>query len=448
MNFYGDSFHVNQNKPDEDKQDLPTYDWKYDDTPADSLVVKAIRKNSKTGKVYRPQRAILTGFKTLYEGSGSTCQFTRPKLTPPERNIWPKDCTDINGEAIKNSLSNGTIGFMHLNGKRLGNLGPIEALPETFIRDIQKQQQSDFKGNKFAGSFQLSPGARGGKVSTLRRCENENDCYIARFGWIGDRVSLEDQVANAARTEMNILTPEGFVDLYGRGAKIKNPLRYNTPVCGPADKKCQQSPGNSSLSEENISVMADYGRWIGIPNRSEFQVTREEVIQGEKVFRNIHCNACHVIDKIPLDADDNMLSDTYRNRLRSLSPFSFISYLGTDLLMHDMGYLSQVSDNPGKVKIRDQDGIPDFANKKFIQKIRTPPLKGLRFNRFVTDAYLNVQQGKVACDFLLHDGRACDAIEAAFLHDGPAVKKIDMINALNKLTAEEIDQLRAFLYSL
>ena len=246
MNFYGDSFHVNQNKPDEDKQDLPTYDWKYDDTPADSLVVKAIRKNSKTGKVYRPQRAILTGFKTLYEGSGSTCQFTRPKLTPPERNIWPKDCTDINGEAIKNSLSNGTIGFMHLNGKRLGNLGPIEALPETFIRDIQKQQQSDFKGNKFAGSFQLSPGARGGKVSTLRRCENENDCYIARFGWIGDRVSLEDQVANAARTEMNILTPEGFVDLYGRGAKIKNPLRYNTPVCGPADKKCQQSPGNSS----------------------------------------------------------------------------------------------------------------------------------------------------------------------------------------------------------
>ena len=53
-----------------------------------------------------------------------------------------------------------------------------------------------------------------------------------------------------------------------------------------------------------------------------------------------------------------------------------------------------------------------------------------------------------ACDFLLHDGRACDAIEAAFLHDGPAIKKLGVIEGLNGLTPKEILELRAFLYSL
>ena len=84
-----------------------------------------------------------------------------------------------------------------------------------------------------------------------------------------------------------------------------------------------------------------------------------------------------------------------------------------------------------------------------MQKIRTPPLKGLRFNRFVTDAHKNTKNLlDPACDFLLHDGRACDAIEAAFLHDGPAIKKLGVIEGLNGLTPRQILDLRAFLYSL
>jgi hypothetical protein len=77
---------------------------------------------------------------------------------------------------------------------------------------------------------------------------------------------------------------------------------------------------------------------------------------------------------------------------------------------------------------------PRFSD--YVQKIRTPALKGLRFNRFATGSFTNTigykapalpvgnqpdpsPPHKPACDFLLHDGRACDAIEAAFLHDGP-----------------------------
>ena len=149
-----------------------------------------------------------------------------------------------------------------------------------------------------------------------------------------------------------------------------------------------------------------------------------------------------------------MLSKAFRDRLATRVNTAvpgarpFLSYIGTDLLMHDMGYLSQVGD-PG-VAFRDVDtGVvkPGFEN--YVQKIRTPPLKGLRFNRFVTDSHNNTkEEGGPACDFLLHDGRACDAMEATYLHDGPAIKKLGIIEGLNGLTPEENRKLRAFLYSL
>lgn len=115
--------------------------------------------------------------------------------------------------------------------------------------------------------------------------------------------------------------------------------------------------------------------------------------------------------------------------------------------MHDMGYLSQVADASGS--IRDGDGVVIRGFENYVQKIRTPALKGLGYNRFVTDSYKNTKNlGDSACDFLLHDGRACDAIEAAFLHDGPAIKKLGVIDGLKSLLLEEIIALRAFLYSL
>ncbi len=124
--------------------------------------------------------------------------------------------------------------------------------------------------------------------------------------------------------------------------------------------------------------------------------------------------------------------------------------------MHDMGYLSQVSNTSQTIR-NPNDGTVEPKFKDSVQKIRTPALKGLRFNRFATDSQLNTNSPcslkptdtcDPACDFLLHDGRACDAIEAAFLHDGPAVKQLNMINKLNGLSATQIRQLRAFLYSL
>jgi hypothetical protein len=220
----------------------------------------------------------------------------------------------------------------------------------------------------------------------------------------------------------------------------------------------------------DINRMAAYARWTGNPTRSEFTASLPDVIAGETVFNNVKCNTCHVISKIDIpDPNDTMLSQYFRKRLatrvdptvdpRDENPClgkacPFLSYLGTDLLMHDMGYLSQV----GNGSIRDTTtGLVKRGFENFVRKIRTPALKGLRFNRFVTDSQLNTKTTckleptdtcDPACDFLLHDGRACDAIEAAFLHDGPAIKKLGVIPALNNLTPDQVRQLRAFMYSL
>ena len=179
------------------------------------------------------------------------------------------------------------------------------------------------------------------------------NCYIGRFGWLGDRVSLEDQVANAAFIEMNMTTSAGYKKLNGN---VMFPIRYNLPNCGPADQKCINSGGNGDLSEQDINRMAAYARWLGNPTRSEFMASLPDVIAGEKIFGDIKCNTCHVISKIEIsDPDDTMLTKYFRDRLtthvdKGKKVYPFLSYLGTDLLMHDMGYLSQVGNTSGSIR--------------------------------------------------------------------------------------------------
>jgi CxxC motif-containing protein (DUF1111 family) len=444
MNFYGDSFHVSP--PDYN------YVWNYEQAAANRIVVPSAgqnpelkRHNQELNITYEPLQVRLGAFTT-----SSNCRLSSsPSSTVP----WPKSCADINSAAIHAATDGGEVGFMLLNGKRLGNLGAIEAIPNKAILGFQESQKA-ILGERIAGELIWNAGSRdgvNGQVRTACTTKSLVDCYIGRFGWLGDRVSLEDQVANAAFVEMNITTTEGYRKLYPKG-NVKLPIRYASPNCGPANKTCGSSKGNSDLAELDVQRMADYARWLGNPTRSEFQVSQPEVIAGEKIFRQVKCDTCHVIAKIEItDPDDTMLSKFFRDRLATRitqqGDRPFLSYIGTDLLMHDMGYLSQVGD--ASQSVRDEDGVvkPEFRN--YVQKLRTPPLKGLRFNRFVTDSHKNTKkEGDPACDFLLHDGRACDAIEAAFLHDGPAIKKLGTIEALNNLTGDMIRMLRAFLYSL
>jgi len=501
MNFYGNSFHVNLEG--QAPNQLPTYDLRYvaigseDDqnagtgAPYEIVVIdpetKApIPRERQTEKgliTYAPKRAIVSNVNT-----GNRCEPGDIDPFAPLDSAWPLDCDDINGPAVEAAINNQQVGYMHLLGKRLGNTPLIEMIPDETIKEALEAQVNSLEGNP--GCYDLSAGTRAGPTLAdlnYRSCENKQlgtgpgDCYIGRWGWIGDRASLEDQVANAAHVEQNISTKASYQAIHPSAKSVSELVRYNGPMCGPADIACElQTEANSDLTEEEVRNMATYQRWIGIPQRSEFQVEMAKVQDGEAIFNELGCNHCHIIDKIPFVKNDNMLPDEEREKLEKLliqengeTDYPFVSYLGTDLLLHDMGYLSQVAKGPLKtdrsprrgsnnddgspyVKMRDANGKIRSGYEAYFQLIRTPPLKGLRFNRFVTDSHhnkttstgLNGYESRAGCDFLLHDGRACDAIEAAFLHDGPAVKELGMIEKLNKKTVEELDKLRAFLYSL
>ena len=119
---------------------------------------------------------------------------------------------------------------MLLNGKRLGNLSAIEAIPNAAILDFQQSQRAAL-GPTIAGEILWNAGSRDGvdgEVHTACQTKSLTDCYIGRFGWLGDRVSLEDQVANAAFVEMNMTTSEGYKKLYPNGKRdVPDPVRVS-----------------------------------------------------------------------------------------------------------------------------------------------------------------------------------------------------------------------------
>ncbi len=457
MNFYGDSFHVNQSGG------LPTYDMAYIPVTADSgfevVANDSPRKPQGRDVAYQPLRVQISGINT-----GPRCTTASDISANPgvDKNQWPDSCADVSADAISRAIAKGEIGFLHLLGRRLGNTPLIEMIPDQAILAAQRAQRED-ANFEYAGCYGLTAGTRVVKagVSDYRRCDmkqlgdDEDDCYISRWGWVGDRASLEDQIANAAVVEMNITSKAGEQALHSNETDPAKIVRYQHALCGAADTNCKPDNANSDITEQEIEDMATYQRWIGIPQRSEHQVSSAAVQRGEQIFSDeLQCNSCHVISKIPFVEHDNILPDEERASLKKLqieangaADYPFVSYLGTDLLLHDMGYLSQVAPAPDHQTIRNSDGTVKDEYASYVQRIRTPALKGMRFNRFVTDSNHNANDG-VGCDFLLHDGRACDAIEATYLHDGPAVKKLDMIGKLNTLSAEDMKALRAFLYSL
>lgn len=468
MNFFGNSLHVSLTGGE------PTYQMEYVDIGGNygyEVVAddQPRRPADDPEGDYLPKRVKITEVRI----GDARCDRLLDKPAWVNPGVWPMSCGEVSGTSVQAAIDQGEIGFMHLLGKRLGNTPLIEMMPVGAVRDARRAQLDPRTGIGQPGCFGLAPGTRAGEngqdnyrsCRTQRLGDGSQDCYLSRWGWIGDRASLEDQVANAAHVEMNITTTQGFDRVHPDAQRASERVRYRDTLCGPADLSCKERSSNSDLLEQEVRDMATYQRWIGIPQRSEYQVSSAKVRRGERIFRELKCSSCHVIDKIPFIEQDNMLPDEERAALVALSidsgnqtDYPFISYLGTDLLLHDMGYLSQVAKAPDGVTLRQSNGRikPQYAS--YFQRIRTPPLKGLRFNRFVTDSNHNsirpISKDRPAedtipgCDFLLHDGRACDAIEAAYLHDGPAVKAIDMIGSLNRLSVDELRDLRAFLYSL
>ncbi len=218
------------------------------------------------------------------EGQGGTIVLPTPRDSL--KAYWPQNCTEIDGAHIATATTDGEVGFMLLNGKRLGNLGAMEAMPNGAILFIQQNQMSTL-GTATVGGVTVpiygqilwTAGTRGGvgragvvpSVDQKLKCTTQTSldfCWIGRFGWLGDRVSLEDQVANAAFIEMNMTTPQGYQTLYG-STSAPFPVRYNLPNCGPADQELCQLEGQQRQRAAARNRYQSDGRLCTLARRSD-----------------------------------------------------------------------------------------------------------------------------------------------------------------------------------
>ncbi|HYX33384.1 MAG TPA: di-heme oxidoredictase family protein [Oligoflexus sp.] len=257
-------------------------------------------------------------------------------------------------------------------------LGLLEAIPETTLRDLAAKNKG-----------------------TLRTFNGQ----VGRFGWKADKVSLIDQIAEALRSDMGVLSAS----------------RRTLDCASP----CQN--GKAWLPDQALTDMESYIALLGVPPR--MRPLDPAVQRGEQIFDRLNCSSCHVK---ALKTGPSRFSELAH---QPIQPF-------TDLLLHDMG--------PDLA-----DGQPGSIGRMW----RTAPLWGLKNKRHATDSHrADFPPGNTALRWhdahraadrnrvqWLHDGRADTIIEAILWHGGEASSSVAAYKALN---ANERTDLETFLFDL
>ncbi|MBX3453250.1 di-heme oxidoredictase family protein [Ferrovibrio sp.] len=263
-------------------------------------------------------------------------------------------------------------------------MGLLELIPEADI--MARADPEDLNGDGIRGRFRRVPSPSEGGAMKL-----------GRFGWKTGTASVADQTATAFKNDMGLSTPI-FPEDYGD--------------CTPAQKTCREAPHGSEGNEPEVpqklfDLTVFYAHHLAVPAREG--IAAPAVRQGQKLFNDIGCAACHTPKHVTGRSDS----------FPELSGQTIWPY--TDMLLHDMG--DDLADPNGL------DGSSPLG-----RVWRTQPLWGLGLTRRVNDHF-----------YLLHDGRADGILEAVLWHGGEAAKARDRVIALS---GSDREALLAFLESL
>lgn len=198
--------------------------------------------------------------------------------------------------------------------------------------------------------------------------------YIGRFGKKAGAIDLLMQTVGAYKQDMGITSDFDLVD----------PINFNE-----ADINIGQVAA-PEVSAATVNQVVFYLSTLKPPLRRNAEDT--EVIEGEALFEQIGCTACHL---------PTMTSGPHA--VAALANKTFHPY--TDLLMHDMGA-----------------GLDDGYTEgtATTSEWKTPALWGLGLSK-------DAQGGMY---FLLHDGRASSIEEAIMMHGGEATAAAENFDAL------------------
>jgi len=272
---------------------------------------------------YAPEATVEVTWQTQ---DGQYPDGTPYSLRSPQLQITRRDGTPLNGAiAASNRIPLPVFG-----------LGLLEAVPKSDVLALADPDDHDGDGIS-------------GRPNYVWNVEQQADT-LGRFGWKANTPTLRQQSASAYANDMGVTNPM-FPD----------------------------SNGYQDIGNDIIELSTIYVQTLAVPARTA--VDDPQVQQGERLFADANCTACHTPQL-----------RTGSHKIPALVNQTIHPY--TDLLLHDMG--PALADNR-----------PDFQASG--SEWRTTPLWGV-----------GLAQTVLPYSGYLHDGRARNLEEAILWHGGEA----------------------------
>jgi CxxC motif-containing protein (DUF1111 family) len=263
--------------------------------------------------------------------------------------------------------------------------GYIEAIPDVAFTNIQNNQPPGMKGFIVRVPVLEAPG-------TTR---------IGRFGWKGQHASLLSFAADAYLNEMGITSPLQPAENTSNGSSV---AVYDT-VPDPEEAATPSSPFGP-----DVEAFVRFMRSSQPPGRDLDLASAPDAQAGAQIFQQTGCAHCHTPTIATAPAGTVLNGGTFTVPA-ALGDKLFHPY--SDFMLHDVGT---------------GDGIVQNGGQATRNKLRTPPLWGLRTrSRLMHDGVTLTRN-----DAILRHAREADPVVRSYLNLPPRQK----------------DQLMAFLASL
>lgn len=148
-------------------------------------------------------------------------------------------------------------------GSQLIGLGLLEAIPEARLLELADPNDAD--GDGISGR----PNYVHDKLT--------NRQIVGRFGWKANQPTILQQTATAFHSDLGItssILPE--------------------QNCSPVQEACRAAihGGEPEIEDDDLLKVVLYLSSLAVPAQRNFD--DEKVESGERVFNELHCNACHV----------------------------------------------------------------------------------------------------------------------------------------------------------
>jgi len=260
--------------------------------------------------------------------------------------------------------------------------GFLEAVLDQTLEEIARTQPSQSRGRIRGEAVRVPVLEAGGALR------------IGRFGWKAQHASLQSFAADAYLNEMGITSPL---------LPIEN-TALGMPVGGHDAVKDPEDDG------ADVLAFTSFLRATTAPPRDAELAAAPEAVAGSRRFEEIGCVLCHVARMVTAPPGSKLNGGTLvvpeALGSKAIHPYS-------DLLLHDVGT---------------GDGIVQNGGQGTAQKLRTPPLWGVRLRTR-----------------LMHDGASLTFRDAILRHDGEAAFVTERFRRLGAADQRAIVQ---FLLSL